>query len=963
MELDKNFQPNQIEQHWYKKWEESGHFLPNMNEKAPSFCIHLPPPNITGTLHMGHAFGQTIMDSLTRFHRMKGYNTLWLPGTDHAGIATQIVVEKQLSSQGIAKSTLSREKFIKKLWEWKNISGNTINQQMRRVGCSVDWSKAYFTMDDTYAGCVIEIFVRLYQEGLIYRGKRLVNWDPVLCTAISDIEVENVEEEGQIWYIRYPSLDSKDQDVIVATTRPETMLGDVAVAVNPKDPRYQSLIGKILTVPLTNRQIPVIADQYVDSAFGTGCLKITPAHDFNDYEIGKRHQTELINILTLDGKIRSETEVIDFDNRIKPTYFLPAAYVGLDCQTAREKIVVDLKSAGYLVDAKPHQLKVPRGDRTGVVIEPMLTNQWFVAMNKISQQDPTQLTLAQKAIQAVENGKVHFLPENWIKTYNQWMHNIQDWCISRQLWWGHRIPAWYDPDGNIYVAHHEEEAYQQYLTKLNHAGKNLGTDLSITALQKKGFILKQDEDVLDTWFSSAIVPFSTLGWPNSTPEIKTFLPSSVLVTGYEILFFWVARMIMITMHFTGKVPFNTVYIHGMVRDHDGKKMSKSEGNVIDPVDLLDGIDLQVLLNKRTTGLRRPETAPKIIQVTKKLFPEGIPDYGADALRFTMASYANLGRNINFDFNRCKGYRNFCNKLWHATRFVLIHTENNDCKQPIPSNIKMNWIDEWIISRLQTTIAEVTDAFENYRLDWVAQILYEFTWNEYCSWYLELAKIQLMQNKEVYTSTHRTLLTTLETLFRLIHPIMPFITEELWQSVASRISVDKAPFIMLAPWPISQPSLIKDKALAKVATLKEMVEAVRHLRSEMHLDPTIKIPLIIEDKESFTEFFPYLQSLARLSTITSTEKIANSQAPYVLVNQVRFMLEVDIDNEAEKIRLTKEISKLDKEFAILSMKLEKLNQSKAAPIDLVKQIKEKQILCQTKKTALQVQLDNLSQTTN
>lgn len=959
MELDKNFQPNQIEQRWYKTWEESGHFHPNINKKSSSFCIHLPPPNITGTLHMGHAFGQTIMDSLTRFHRMKGCNTLWLPGTDHAGIATQIVVERQLSNQGISKSTLGREKFIEKLWEWKNISGNTIANQMRRIGCSVDWSKAYFTMDDAYADCVLEIFIRLYQEGLIYRGKRLVNWDPVLGTAISDIEVENVEEEGKIWYIRYPSSESNGQDIIVATTRPETMLGDVAVAVHPTDSRYESLVGKMLTLPLSNRQIPVITDQSVDSTFGTGCLKITPAHDFNDYEVGKRHQTELINILTLDGKIRSEAEVIDFDNHIKPPYLLPTAYVGLNCQTARKKIVTDLKKAGYLLDVKPHQLKVPRGDRTGVVIEPMLTNQWFVAMNKVNQQDPTQLTLAQKAIQVVENKKVRFVPENWVNTYNQWMHNIQDWCISRQLWWGHRIPAWYDPEGNIYVASQKEEAYQQYLKKLNQAGKNLDIDLSIADLQQKGFVLKQDEDVLDTWFSSAIVPFATLGWPNNTQEIKLFLPSSVLVTGYEILFFWVARMIMITTHFTGKVPFDTVYIHGMVRDHDGKKMSKSEGNVIDPVDLLDGIDLQALLHKRTTGLRRPEAAPKIVQTTTKLFPEGIPNYGADALRFTMASYANLGRNINFDFKRCKGYRNFCNKLWHATRFVLMNTQNNDCKQSTSPDITMHWIDEWIVSRLQTTITEVTNTFENYRFDLAAQALYEFTWNEYCSWYLELAKTQLIQSKGRYISTQRTLLTTLETLLRLIHPIMPFITEELWQSVASRTLTDKKPFIILASWPISQPNLIKETALAKVAILKAMVEAVRHLRSEMHLDPAIKVPLIIESKESFAEFSPYLQSLARLSTITSTEKIADPQAPCVMVNGTRLMLEVSIDPESEKIRLAKEIIKLDKEFATLLIKLEKLDQSTSAPIALIEQTKEKKILCQTKKTALQAQLDNLS----
>lgn len=939
--LDK-YSPAEIESKHYQNWESQGYFQPDMDLTKPSFSIQLPPPNVTGTLHMGHAFNQTIMDGLTRYYRMKGCNTAWIPGTDHAGIATQIVVERQLAAQNVSRHDLGREKFLEKVWEWKEVSGGTITQQMRRVGCSADWTREYFTMDDVRAETVTEVFVRLFEQGLIYRGKRLVNWDPVLGTAVSDLEVESVEEQGSMWHIRYPLADNPAEAVIVATTRPETLLGDVAVAVNPEDERYTHLIGKELILPLTSRTIPVIADEYVEKDFGTGCVKITPAHDFNDYEVGKRHDTRLINVFDLEAKVLANAEVFNFKGEAQQGFALPEKYASLDRFAARKQMVADLQEQGFLVEIKAHTLMTPKGDRTGSVIEPMLTSQWFVAMSATPNGgEPDSefkgLSLADKAKKAVDSGAVRFIPENWVNTYNQWMNNIQDWCISRQLWWGHQIPAWYDEAGNVYVARNQAEAEKQ-------AGKTG---------------LTREEDVLDTWFSSALVPFSTLGWPSETDELKAFLPSNVLVTGYEIIFFWVARMIMMTTHFTGKVPFKDVYIHGIVRDHEGKKMSKSEGNVIDPVDLIDGIDLEKLLVKRTTGLRKPETAPKVEEATKKLFPEGIPSMGADALRFTMASYASLGRSVNFDFKRAEGYRNFCNKIWNATNFVLMNTENQDCGQDETQPLAYTFADQWIIGRLQQTEAAAAEAFETYRFDLAAQTLYEFVWNDYCDWYIELAKVQIQTGcPTTQRTTRRTLVRVLEAALRLLHPIIPFITEELWQAVAPLANAKTADSIMLAAYPKADPEKIVQAAFDQMAQLQDLIGAVRNLRGEMGIAPNVKAPLFVEGSVP-EALLKYLPALTRLTEAKTVDRLPESEdAPSAVCNCARLMLKVEIDKAAETARLSKEAEKLQKALDKLNAKLSKPGYTEKAPAHLVEKDKADLTELEDKMAKVQTQLAKL-----
>lgn len=880
--MDKQYNPHAIEQALYQSWEEKGYFAPT-GEGNP-YCILIPPPNVTGTLHMGHAFQHTIMDSLTRLHRMQGDNTLWQPGTDHAGIATQMVVERQLNAQGKTRHDLGRDAFIDKIWEWKAYSGGTITQQMRRLGDSPDWSRERFTMDDDLSDAVKEVFVQLYDEGLIYRGQRLVNWDPVLHTAVSDLEVLSEEEQGSLWHMRYPLADSEGY-LVVATTRPETMLGDTAVAVHPEDERYQHLIGQYIELPLTGRRIPIVGDEYVEKEFGTGCVKITPAHDFNDYEVGKRHDLPLINIFTIDAKVNENA---------------PEAYRGLDRYDARKQIVAELESLGLMDKIEPHTLKVPRGDRSGAVIEPFLTDQWFVKID----------SLAKPAIEAVEQGDIKFVPENWSKTYFQWMYNIQDWCISRQLWWGHRIPAWYDAQGNVYVGRDEAEVRQKY---------QLAADLP----------LNQDNDVLDTWFSSALWPFATQGWPHNTQDVDTFLPSSVLVTGFDIIFFWVARMIMMTLKFTGKVPFKEVYITGLIRDEKGQKMSKSKGNVLDPIDLIDSIDLETLVKKRTSGMMNPQDAKKVENATRKQFPEGIAAYGTDALRFTFAALASTTRDINFDLGRVEGYRNFCNKLWNAARYVLMNTEGQDCGQN-GGDMQPTLADRWIISRLQQTEQQVLQNFKLYRFDLVAQALYDFTWNEYCDWYLELSKPVLNADDvsdEVKRATRYTLIRVLETLLRLMHPIMPFITEEIWQRVSSVAGI-AGDSIMVQRYPEPNEQKIDLTAESDIEWLKQFIIGIRTIRAEMNLAPSKLLPVLLKngsdaDYQKYSAHQALLKSLAKVESIQwlSDDETAPPAATS-LIGQMEVLVPIAglIDKTAELARLSKEIDKLDKEHSRTAGKL-------------------------------------------
>ncbi len=895
--MEKKYAPHDIEQRWYQNWEEQGYFA--AKSEGESYCIMIPPPNVTGSLHMGHAFQDTIMDALTRYHRMKGYSTLWQAGTDHAGIATQMVVERICNAEGKTRHDYGREKFVEKVWQWKEESGGAITQQLRRMGSSLDWNRERFTMDDGMSDAVQEVFIRLYEEGLIYRGKRLVNWDPVLHTAVSDLEVLSEEENGSMWHIRYP-LSNGQGHLIVATTRPETLLGDAAVAIHPDDDRYKHLLGEFVELPLTGRRIPIIADDYVDPEFGTGCVKITPAHDFNDYEVWTRHRHTsaiqdlphggLINILTIDASIRSNDE--------NENQLIPEKYCGLDRFAARKQMVADLDALGLLEKIVDHKLMVPRGDRTNSVIEPLLTDQWYVKVGP----------LAEPAIAAVENGDIKFVPDNWKNTYFDWMRNIQDWCISRQIWWGHRIPAWYDDLGNIYVGESELAIREKH---------NLPAD----------YALKQDEDVLDTWLSSALWPFSTLGWPENTEELAKHYPTSVLVTGFDIIFFWVARMIMMGLKFQGAVPFKEVYIHGLVRDAEGQKMSKSKGNVLDPIDIIDGIDLEALVAKRVAGMMQPHLAKKIEQATRKDFPDGIQSYGTDALRFTFASLASTGRDIRFDMARTEGYRNFCNKLWNAARYVLMNTEEQD-NGLSDAPCAYTQVDRWIISRLNQVTTTTSHAIDNYRFDLAAQALYEFTWNEFCDWYLELAKISLQSDDEaLQRGTRKTLLTVLETLLRLAHPLMPFITEEIWQRVAPLAGIH-ADTIMLQAYPIADESLVDEHAVTEINWVMSFILGVRRIRGEMNIAPGKPLPVLLQngsanDQDFLNNNSVYLQKIGRLASITWLDNEESTpESAIALVGEMKILIPMAglIDKDAELARLEKEIQKINNDLPRIKDKL-------------------------------------------
>ncbi len=919
--MEKTYQPHEIERSWYQTWEEKGYFAPQ--GEGESYCIMIPPPNVTGSLHMGHAFQDTIMDALIRYRRMQGNNTLWQVGCDHAGIATQMVVERQLLAHGTNRHELGREKFLDKVWEWKEESGGTITRQLRRMGASVDWSRERFTMDDGFYQAVQEVFVRLYDEGLIYRGKRLVNWDPKLHTAISDLEVISEEENGSLWHFRYPLADGSGH-LTVATTRPETMLGDTAVAVHPDDERYKHLIGKEIELPLTERRIPIIGDDYVDMEFGTGCVKITPAHDFNDYEMGKRHDLQMINLFTDDAHLN--------DNA-------PVNYRGMERFEARKQVVKDLETLGLLEKIDPHKLKVPRGDRSGVVIEPYLTDQWYVAVEQ----------LAKPAIEAVEKGDIQFVPKQYENMYFAWMRDLQDWCISRQLWWGHRIPAWYDEAGNVYVCRSAEEARSKY---------NLAADVA----------LHQDEDVLDTWFSSALWTFGTLGWPQQTEELKTFHPTDVLVTGFDIIFFWVARMIMMTLKFTDQVPFKTVYVHGLVRDQDGNKMSKSKGNVLDPLDLIDGIELETLVEKRTGNMMQPHMAQKIEQQTRKHFPEGIAAYGTDALRFTFCSLASTGRDIKFDMNRMEGYRNFCNKLWNAARYVLMNTENQDCGQQ-GGELQLSLADRWIISRLQETEQQFSKAVDEFRLDLASQALYEFVWNEYCDWYLELSKPVLWDenaSEAQLRGSRQTLVRVLETILRLAHPLMPYITEEIWQRVKT-LAGKEGESLMLQPFPQADSNLLDATATADIEWLKGVIVGVRNIRGEIKLSPARHIPVLFrngseDDQRRLRENSTFLLKLANLESarwLAADEEAPMSATALVADTEVLVPMAGLIDKAAELARLGKELDKLGKEVARLDGKLNNPRFVDKAPAEVVAKERSKLDEAISARQKLQEQHDKIS----